>query len=98
MAFIHLASFRWTEQTTPADVERVTAALTRLASTQDGVDSYRCGADVSRTPDSYDYAVVGVFGSREDFLAYRDHPEHQRILTELIGPHLAGRIVVQFEV
>ena len=97
MSFTHLASFKWKDQTTPADVEKITAALTELAPTMDGVESYRCGPDVSRTPNSYDYAVVGVFGSRDDFLAYRDNPEHQRILKELIGPNLASRIVVQLQ-
>lgn len=95
MSFTHIAAFRWTEQTTATDVEQVAAALTALAPALSGVQSYRCGPDVSRTPDSYDFAVVGVFDGREDFLAYRDHPEHQRILTELIAPHLAHRIVVQ---
>ena len=97
MSFTHLASFRWKPETTPADVDRVTAALTALTATLDGVDSYRCGPDVSRTPNSFDYAVIGEFPSREDFVAYRDHPEHQRILTELIGPNLDTRVVVQLE-
>lgn len=97
MSFTHLASFRWKDGTTPVDVDRVTAALTDLVGTLGGVGSYRCGPDVSRTPDSYDYAVIGVFGSRDDFLAYRDHPEHQRILKELISPNLAQRIVVQLQ-
>ena len=96
MSFTHLASFKWKDQTTPADVETITAALTELTATL-GIESYQCGADVSHTPDSYDYAVVGVFASRDDFLAYRDHPEHQRILTELIRPNLANRIVVQLQ-
>jgi heme-degrading monooxygenase HmoA len=97
MSFTHVVSFRWKDRTTPADVEKVTAALTALAPTFNGVESYRCGADVSRTADSYDYAVVGVFATRDDFVAYRDHPEHQRIIKELIGPHLASRIVVQLQ-
>jgi hypothetical protein len=97
MSFTHLASFTWKDQTTPADVAAITAALTELATTLGGVESYRCGADISRTPDSYDYAVIGVFSSRDDFLAYRDNPEHQRILSELIGPNLANRIVVQLQ-
>ena len=97
MSFTHLASFTWKDQTTPADVEAITAALTELATRLSGVESYRCGPDISRTPDSYDYAVLGVFAGREDFLAYRDHPEHQRILKELIGPNLASRIVVQLQ-
>jgi len=97
MSFIHLANFKWTEETTAGDVERITTALTALAPGLPGVDSYRCGPDVSRTPDSYDFAVVGVFTDREHFVAYRDHPEHQRILKELILPHLANRVVVQLE-
>jgi len=97
MSFTHLASFTWKDQTAPADVEKITAALTELVATLSGVESYNCGADVSRTADSYDYAVLGVFAGRDDFLAYRDHPEHQRILKELIGPNLANRIVVQLQ-
>jgi heme-degrading monooxygenase HmoA len=95
MSFTHIANFKWTEETTAADVERITTALMALAPGLPGVESYRCGADVSRTPDSYDFAVVGVFADREAFVAYRDHPEHQLILKELILPHLANRIVVQ---
>jgi hypothetical protein len=97
MSFTHLAIFKWNDGTTAVAVEKVTAALTELAATQSGVESYRCGSDVSHTPASYDYAVIGVFGSREEFVAYRDHPEHQRVLKELIGPHLADRVVVQLE-
>lgn len=97
MSFTHLVSFKWKDQTTPADVEGITAALTELTTTISGIESYRCGADISRAPASYDYAVIGVFASREAFLAYRDHPEHQRILNELIGPNLANRIVVQLQ-
>lgn len=97
MSFTHLASFKWKDQTTTADVEAITAALTELTTALLGIESYRCGADVSRTPASYDYAVVGVFASRDTFLAYRDHPEHQRILNDLIGPNLANRIVVQLQ-
>lgn len=97
MSFTHIANFRWKDHTPDGEVERITAALTALVPALAGVQSYRCGPDVSRTPDSYDFAVVGVFGSREDFVAYRDHPEHQRILKELILPLLANRIVVQLE-
>lgn len=97
MSFTHIVSFKWHDHTTPSDVEQITAALTALAPNLSGAHSYRCGPDVSRTPASYDYAVVGVFTDRSHFEAYRDHPEHQRILNDLILPHLANRIVVQLE-
>lgn len=97
MSFTHLASFTWKDHTAPADVEKITAALSELAATLDGVESYRCGSDVSRTPDSYDYAVIGVFTDREHFAAYRDHPEHQRIRDELINPIQQARVLVQLQ-
>lgn len=97
MSFIHIANFKWNDRATVADAERITTALTALAPRLSGVESYRCGADVSRTPNSYDYAVVGMFADREHFVAYRDHPEHQRILNDLILPHVVDRIVVQLE-
>lgn len=97
MSFIHIVNFKWKEHTTEADVAQLTTALRALAPGLPGVDSYRCGPDVSRTPDSYDYAAVGVFADRDHFVAYRDHPEHQRILKELILPHLDDRVLVQLE-
>ena len=97
MTSIHIVTFRWTDDTTPADVERVTTALSALAPLLRGVESYRFGADVSRTENSYDYGVVGVFADFDHYAAYRDHPEHQRIIAELILPHLADRVLVQLE-
>ena len=97
MPFTHVVSFTWNDQTTPEDVGRATAALTALVATLGGVQSYRCGADCGFSPNTYAYAIVGVFTTREDFLAYRDHPEHQRISKELIVPHVADRVVVQLE-
>jgi hypothetical protein len=41
--------------------------------------------------------VVGTFATRSDFEYYRDPPEHQRILGELIVPHLDRRTVVQLQ-
>lgn len=97
MTFTHVVSFRWNEQTTAADVDRATAALTALVATLGGVENYVCGPDAGFTPGTYDYAIVGAFATRDDFLAYRDHPEHQRISKELIVPHVADRVVVQLE-
>jgi hypothetical protein len=41
--------------------------------------------------------VVGTFNDRESFVVYRDHPDHQRIIAEMIGPNVASRTVVQLE-
>ena len=94
MSFIHVVTFKWNDGFSG---EPVAAALRDLIPQLDGVQSYLCGCDVGMSPGTYDFAVVGIFDSREHFLAYRDHPEHQRILTEMISPNLADKTFVQWE-
>ncbi len=91
---MHVVTFKWRDGFSG---EPVAAALGELIPRLEGVQSYRCGCDVGMSPGTYDFAVVGIFDSREHFLAYRDHPEHQRILHELIGPNLADKTFVQIE-
>lgn len=95
MSFTHIVTFKWSNEDF-AD-QPIADALQSLVSTIDGVKSYMCGSDIGLTPSSYDFAVVGVFDNRDSFVSYRDHPEHQRILKEMIVPHLETRTVVQLE-
>lgn len=97
MTFTHVVAFRWKEGTAAATMSGVTDALTALTAGLSGVERYLCGPDVGLSAGAYDYAIVGTFASREDFVAYRDHPEHQRIVKELIVPALSDRVVVQVE-
>jgi len=95
MVFTHVVTFKWRHNS--VDDAAIARALNDLVSGFAGVHSYLCGADVGFTPGAYDFAVVGSFDSRESFTAYRDHPEHQRILTEMILPNLESRTFVQLE-
>jgi hypothetical protein len=95
VSFTHIVTFKWREQ--EFDDQPIAEALRNLIPSLDGVQDYVCGPDIGLTPSSYDFAVVGTFDSREAFAAYRDHPEHQRILNEMIVPHLDRRTVVQLQ-
>ena len=95
MAFTHVVTFKWREDDF-AD-GGIADALRDLVARFDGVRSYLCGSDIGLTPNAYDFAVVGTFDDQESFIAYRDHPEHQRIVAEMIGPNLQSRTVVQLE-
>ena len=46
---------------------------------------------------SFDYVIVGEYASVDDYVVYRDHPEHQRIIAELIKPHVNARAAVQYD-
>lgn len=95
MSFIHVAIFKWKDANVHS--EPITEALTELTGRLEGVTSYRCGPDIGLTPSADDYCVVGVFCTREHFLAYRDHPHHQQIIQAMIAPNLQRRSVVQIE-
>jgi hypothetical protein len=94
VSFVHIVTFKWKDGFTG---EAVAAALGELIPHLSGVQSYRCGCDLGLAPGSYDFGVVGVFDCRDAFVAYRDHPEHQRILSELVVPNLADKTTVQLE-
>ena len=97
MPFTHIVTFKWKADAAAATCDRVTEALTALIPQLQGVQSYLCGPDIGLTPSAHDYAVVGTFTTRIDFEKYRDHPDHQCILRELIVPQLDRRTVVQLE-
>lgn len=96
MAFTHVVTFKWREDGLPDD-DAIATALRSLIGTVEGVSSYRCGPDVGMTPGAYDFAVVGTFDNRETYIAYRDSPEHQRIVNEMILPNVESRTAVQLE-
>ena len=91
----HVACFRWSEGKTPEQAETLTAALAALRG-QIRVRDFQFGPDLGLATGNADFAVLAVFESTADFEIYRDHPEHRRILEELIRPHLADRSAVQF--
>ena len=41
--------------------------------------------------------VTGDFDTVEGYLAYRDHPDHQRVVREIGMPLIASRAAAQFE-
>lgn len=56
-----------------------------------------CAPGCNRRDDNFDFAVVGDFADRDAYLTYRDHPEHRRIVLDIIRPAITGRAAIQFE-
>jgi hypothetical protein len=92
----HVVSFRWKEGVDQAHVESVATALRRLPSVIPELAAYACGNDLGLAVANYEFAVAAQFASLEDYLVYRDHPEHQEIIRSLIAPFVSERCAVQF--
>jgi Stress responsive A/B Barrel Domain len=81
----------------PADtVDRIAAALDALAATLPEVRSLAIGTDLALREGNAGFGLAATFDDLDAFTAYADHPEHVRIIKELIGPNITGRHPVQF--
>lgn len=94
MTLRHVAVFRFTEPSAPT-AAALTAALRALQPLVPELRDYRFGSDAGLVEGNWDYAVVAELDDEAAFRAYQEHPEHQRILAEIVRPHLAARAAVQ---
>jgi Stress responsive A/B Barrel Domain len=93
----HMVMFRWTQEATPEQKQRVADELARLPALIPSVRAYHIGSDLGLRPGNFDFAVAADFDDVDGYLAYRDHPEHRQIVEEFIQPIAAQRGGVQYE-
>jgi len=94
---MHLATFTWRPDVTNDDVVAVLEGLSSLPDQIPELRSYSFGPDLGLRDGNADFAVAAVLESPETLPSYLDHPEHMRILKEIIAPLIATRQAVQIE-
>jgi hypothetical protein len=102
MGFRHVVMFRFADHATDEQRAALARGLAGMPAATGAIDSadYKHGSDLGinpNSPNSWDYVVVADFASAEHFLAYRDHPDHQALIRELVEPAVAQRASVQYE-
>ena len=93
----HIALLTFFDDATDAQIQEVAIALSALPDRLPQLEAYTIGRDLGVNAGNASFAVVADFATVEDYLVYRDDPEHRRIITELIAPILASRVGAQFE-
>jgi hypothetical protein len=93
----HTVMFRWTPNWTNDQRVAVENALGELPGVVPTIRSYHFGSDIGVNEGNFDFVVVADFDDVEGFLVYRDHPQHQRVIAELIAPFIETRNAVQYE-
>jgi hypothetical protein len=94
----HVVLMAWNETATPEKVHLVIDELTALRPQLSGLRDYHAGSDAGINDANYDFAVVADFDDTDSYIAYRDNPGHRDIINRLIGPMLAERVAVQYEI
>ena len=93
----HVALFRWTEEATEEQKQRVAAEVARLPALVPSLRAFHIGSDLGVNPGNFDFAVAADFDDVDGYLAYRDHPEHRAMISQFILPVAAQRAAVQYE-
>lgn len=95
---LHIATFRWKDDVTPADVADLTESLRAMAADLPELISYECGENLRLRPGGADYGVAALVEDSAALDAYLDSPAHNEVYERLLGRMLAERSAVQLPV
>ena len=93
----HCVLLRFTEAATNAQRAEARDALRALPVTIDAIRDDSVGDDLGETDGNFDLAIVAGFDDRAGYATYRDHPDHVRVVRDLLRPIVATRAAVQYE-
>ncbi|MGQ0824750.1 MAG: Dabb family protein [Actinomycetota bacterium] len=94
--FRHVSLLTFRDGTTSDEIAAIVDALRALAARIPALRDYRVGADAGLAAGNASFVVVADFDDEAGYAAYRDHPEHRRIGTDLIAAVLASRTAAQY--
>ncbi|MGZ4722231.1 Dabb family protein [Oryzihumus sp.] len=94
----HVSLLTFAEGTTDAQVRAIGDALATLPDRIPELRAYAFGPDLAIDAGNATFAVVADVATVDDYVAYRDNPEHQRVIAELIRPVVVARTAVQYEI
>ena len=93
----HVVLLTWKDGTTPHQISAIETALARMPEVMPFIRRYEMGRDLGISG-SHDFAIVADFDNEADYRAYAEHPEHQVVLTDLLGPAVDSKARVQYAV
>lgn len=92
----HVVLFTWKDETTEDQKVAVEDGLRALPGLIPEIRRYDLGRDAGLADGNHDFALVADFDDEPAFKIYAGHPEHQRVIRNLIKPVISGRVAAQF--
>ena len=93
LAVVYHKNLQWVADA----IDAYEAAIRGLPAIIPQIRDFKVGRDLGVNPGNHTMVVNADFDSVADYLAYRDNPDHQRVIKELGAPIMAQRAAVQFE-
>lgn len=97
MSFRHIVVLTLADDAPAGRAEEIATALRALPGVIPELRGYEVGVDLGLSAGNATIAVVADTDDRQGWETYRDHPEHQRVIAELIAPVLVARTAVQHD-
>ena len=94
--FRHVVLFTWNDSVDDEHLAAVEAGLATLPGLIPEIADYRFGVDAGVNEGNFDFVVVADFASVDDYLVYRDHPDHRALIADLVTGNVAARAAVQY--
>jgi hypothetical protein len=94
----HIALLNFKSGTTENQIQAVLDGLAAMPETMDFIRRYEFGRDLEIMKGNPEVALVADFDSADHWHKYQNHPDHQRLVKEVIGPILDSLTRVQYEV
>jgi hypothetical protein len=93
----HIVLIRWTEQASQEAINTVMTQLRGLKGKIDAIVDLSCGTNFSERAKGYTHGLVVRFVDRDALNTYISHPEHQRVVQNLINPIRADVLALDYE-
>ena len=91
----HVVLLAWKDGTTTDQISAVETALAQMPEVMPFIHRYEMGRDLGISG-SHDFAIVADFDNEADYRAYAEHPDHQAVLTNVLGPVVESKARVQY--
>lgn len=79
----HVVLMKFNADAEESDIKELEDMLDDLPNKITELHSYEFGRDISRSPDSYDFALVSLFANPEALERYRQDRHHQPVLKKI---------------
>ena len=93
----HILLMRWTEQASQEAIDRALQGLRSLRGKIAGIVDLSCGENFSERAKGYTHGLVIRFKDRAALDGYFPHPEHRRVVDDLINPIRADTVIIDYE-
>lgn len=87
----------WETGAPEAGFDALESALRQLPGIIPEIRAYAVGRDLALVDGNGDAAVVADFDGPAEYRRYAEHPDHMKVIRELVQPGLRERWAVQFQ-